>query len=325
MTQNNQHHKPPENFTLTAQMDITFDAAATPGEAGDGKAPLPRFSMIAYTGGTMRIAGWRYPIVVDLAGLAIPSQARPIRFGHDANSGVGHSDSIRVEGGNLIAAGVISRDTAAAREVVASSKNGFPWQASIGASVEQFEFVKEKAKVLVNGREFTGPVNVVRKSVLGEISFVDLGADGNTSASVAARMAASAVEAASTSSESSETSQNQEKTPMTITAVADETKGAASAAVQAGVVTTSASMPEAGVLAGGGAGAVGVAVDPIMDLRVRAAIEQERIAAVRKACGHKHAEIAARAIREGWDQNKTEVEVMRAERPKGILYEIVCR
>ena len=94
--------------------------------------PLPRFSMVAYTGGAMKIAGWRFPVVVDLAGLGIPSQNRPIRFGHDANSGVGHSDSIRITEGRLTAAGVVSRDTPAAREVVASAKNGFPWQASIG-------------------------------------------------------------------------------------------------------------------------------------------------------------------------------------------------
>ena len=84
------------------------------------------------------------------------------------------------------ATGLVSRDTAAAREVVVSSKNGFPWQASIGAAVEEFEFVKENQKVIVNGRTFDGPVNVVRKATLGEISFVDLGADGNTSAHVAA-------------------------------------------------------------------------------------------------------------------------------------------
>ena len=52
---------------------------------------------------------------------------------------------------------------------MASAKNGFPGQASIGTSVEQFEFVKENQSVLVNGREFTGPVNVVRRATLGEI------------------------------------------------------------------------------------------------------------------------------------------------------------
>jgi hypothetical protein len=39
-----------------------------------------------------------------------------------------------------VATGIVSRDTAAAREVVVSSRNGFPWQASIGAAVEEFEF-----------------------------------------------------------------------------------------------------------------------------------------------------------------------------------------
>ncbi|HAC89655.1 MAG TPA: hypothetical protein DCF63_03350, partial [Planctomycetaceae bacterium] len=91
-----------------------------------------------------------------------------------------------MEAGQLVATGVVSRDTAAAREIVASSKNGFPWQASVGASVEEFEFVKESQKVMVNGQQYDGPLNVVRKSSLGEISFVALGADGATSASVAA-------------------------------------------------------------------------------------------------------------------------------------------
>lgn len=173
---------------LTCAMEwevLTADAAKAAG-GSEGPAPLPRFRMVAYTGGPMRVGGWRYPLVVDLAGLSIPSQARPIRLGHDAALGVGHTDQIRIEGGQLIAAGIVSRDTPSAREVVSSSRNGFPWQASIGASVEDAEFIKEGQPVRVNGQEFNGPLNVVRKATLGEISFVDLGADGRTSASVAA-------------------------------------------------------------------------------------------------------------------------------------------
>ena len=165
---------------------IQIEAAAEGEMNAEGKPRLPRFSMVAYTGGPMRIAGWRYPVVVDLAGLAIPSQNRPIRFGHDAASGVGHTDSIQIQDGKLLAAGIVSRDTVAAREIVASARNGFPWQASIGAAVEESEYVKQNQKVLVNGREFSGPMNVVRRASLGEISFVDLGADGETTAQVAA-------------------------------------------------------------------------------------------------------------------------------------------
>lgn len=166
---------------------ITIEAADNNAAlAADGKPQLPRFTMVAYTGAPMRLAGWRHPVVVDLEGLSIPSQNRPIRMGHDAMHGVGHTDSIRVEDGRLVATGVVSRGTEAAREVVASARNGFPWQASIGASVDEHEFIKENQTVVVNGRQLAGPLNIVRRSTLGEISFVDLGADQTTSASVAA-------------------------------------------------------------------------------------------------------------------------------------------
>ena len=251
-------------LTLTATADITVAAAA------DGQsAPLPRFKMVAYTGGAMRVAGWRHPVVIDLAGLAVPSQARPIRFGHDPLSGVGHTDSIRVEAGQLVATGVISRDTSAAKEVVASSRNGFPWQASVGASVEEFEFIKDNQKATVNGQELTGPVNVVRKATLGEISFVDLGADGRTSASIAAR-------------------QNKEPSVM-----ADDSNLTPSPNPS---VNGTEQSPE--------------------QIRAAALAETARIAAVRKVCGGKHSEIEAQAIRDNWDATRTELEVLRASRPK---------
>lgn len=172
------------NGTLAFSADIDIQAAADGPQQG-----MPRFSMVAYTGGAMRLGGWRYPVVVDLSGMQIPAQKRPIRMNHDSGLGVGHTESIKVDGGKLLAAGVVSRSTPAAADVVSSGKNGFPWQASIGASSEEVEFVKEGQSAAVNGQTFSGPINVVRKSTLGEISFVDLGADGNTSASIAAKAA----------------------------------------------------------------------------------------------------------------------------------------
>jgi len=158
--------------------------------ADDSGAPtLPRFRMEAYNGGPMRIAGWRHPVVVDLAGMDIPSQARPIRLQHEAALGIGHTEAIETSAGRLLARGVISRATPQAAEVVAAGRNGFPWQASIGATVIEHEFVAAGATGRANGREFAGPVNIVRRSVLGEISFVDLGADQTTTATIAARAA----------------------------------------------------------------------------------------------------------------------------------------
>ena len=58
----------------SVQLDVEAKAAE-----GDGPAPLPRFSMVANTGAPMRLAGWKYPVVLDLSGVEVPSQARPIR------------------------------------------------------------------------------------------------------------------------------------------------------------------------------------------------------------------------------------------------------
>lgn len=266
--------KVPSTLELTGNAQIEVEAGGD-----DASAALPRFRMVAYTGGPMRIAGWKFPVIIDLAGMSIPAQSRPIRFGHDPLSGVGHTDSIRVEQGKLVAAGLVSRDTSAAREVVASSKNGFPWQASVGASVEEFEFIKSQQQVTVNGRQHSGPLNVIRKSTLGEISFVDLGADGETSASVAANA----------DTDSGEADVNENETEV----AADETPTAAasSAPVSAPSVATAD------------------------QIRAEAAAEVERIAAVRRICAGKSPQIEARAIREGWTEQRTELEMLRTQRP----------
>jgi hypothetical protein len=306
------HEKPPESLALVATMQIEASA-----QADGGKSPLPRFTMVAYTGGLMKIAGWRYPVVVDLAGMAIPSQSRPVRFGHDATSGVGHTDRIAVEGGRLVAAGLVSRDTAAAREIVVSARNGFPWQASIGAAVEQFEFVQEGQAVRVNGREFQGPVNVVRRATLGEISFVDLGADGQTSA----RLAAAAKE-----KEIMDATKTDKQGEIVAAGAGNPGAGKETPAMQAGTDKAPAKVEaQAAPAAKAGATPVDAAlvIDPVADMRASAAAEEERIAAVRKVCGTDHADIAAKALREGWDVTKTELEVLRADRPKAPATHVV--
>ena len=251
--------------------------------------------MLAYTGGPMRVGGWRWPVIVDLAGLAIPSQNRPIRFGHDMQSGVGHTDAIQIDNGKLLAKGTVSRDTVAAKEIVTSARNGFPWQASIGASVEEQEFIRAEQHVLVNGRDFTGPVNVVRKSSLGEISFVDLGADGQTSASVAAKATPHTEEI------------SEMEDIITIGAVAQPFSPSSRAVAD----TTTSPAP-----------AVPERVNPelpgthiVERMRAEAAAETSRINAIRRRCAGRHPELEARAIREGWDDMRTELEMLRENRP----------
>lgn len=153
--------------------------------AEEGAPKLPTFKMVAYTGGPMRVGGFYHPVVVDLTGVKAGGKQIPIYRDHDSTKIVGHG-SVTVTPTQILAEGIVSFDNEHAREVVTSSKNQFPWQASIGAG-GQYEFVRKGEKVTVNGRTISGPVNVFRKSVVGEISFVPRGADGRTSATVAAR------------------------------------------------------------------------------------------------------------------------------------------
>ena len=262
--------------------------------ASEGDDPaIPRFSMIAYTGEPMRVEGWRFPVVVDLEGLSIPSQRRPVRFGHSMYAGVGHTERISVEAGRLIAEGIVSRDTAAAREVVASGKRGFPWQASIGAQVGQADFVRNGKSITVNGKTFEGPIYVARRTVLGEISFVDLGADTNTAATIAA--------------------QQLENTIMDDVSDTDVTPAEDKAATEP---TRDAHADGNGTDASPSASLTNSQSSPVTELRAQALAETKRIGAIRRICAGKFPDIEEKAISEGWTEEKTELEKLRASRPK---------
>jgi hypothetical protein len=165
-------------LTLTCEGDVDIEAAA-------GEESLPRFTMVAYTGQPMRPGGWHAeaPIILDIGGMQKPPGGRmPIHRGHDSNRIVGHSESVQ-GGTKVLVKGVISANNEHAAEVVGSSRNQFPWQASVGARlIGQPEYVSEGRSVLVNGQRHKGPVYVARKWALNEASFVSLGADGATSA-----------------------------------------------------------------------------------------------------------------------------------------------
>ncbi|MCC9642976.1 Mu-like prophage major head subunit gpT family protein [Rhodopirellula sp. JC740] len=259
---------------------ITLAAAETPEE---GKPSLRKFSMTAYTGGAMRLGGWPYPVVVDLAGMRVTRKSRPILKDHNRGSIVGHTDDIAITEKSLEVAGVISGVGATAQEVVATSENGFPWQASLGASADKVVFIPEGKTANANGREFKGPVYVARKSTLGEVSFVALGADDDTEARVAAGLA----DADEPDDAETEPTDDLEPVNASLNMSTKPKSGSKTA-------TTS----------------------PVNDMRAEAAAESRRIAGIRKVCAGNHADIEADAIEHGWSTTKTELAVLRSERPK---------
>jgi phage major head subunit gpT-like protein len=165
-------------------MDAEFSLTAA---AGDAQA-TPTFELVAYTGRAIRQAWSRNPLVVDLAGMDTARKAVPILWGHDANidSVLGQSSSVSSDGKELIVAGELIGEGQTAQKVLALARKGMRFQASIGADTGRIENIGPGEAVTVNGREFTGPISVVRASALREVSIVLMGADSQTSAAIAA-------------------------------------------------------------------------------------------------------------------------------------------
>ncbi len=165
---------------LTA--DLTIKAAA-------GKAR--RFTIDAYNGGRLVVAGFDLPIVVDLAGLESDGSNIPLLIDHESTveSTLGLIQSVVNTGHVLKLKGVVTGTSDKARGVLASHDAGHEWQASIGCSVEQQQEIPAGQTVSVNGQTFTGPLIIARRSVLKETSVLPCGADSSTQVNLAARAA----------------------------------------------------------------------------------------------------------------------------------------
>lgn len=303
----------PGSLNLTCQhAEIKFQ------DKGEGKDSLPTFEMVAYTGGLMSVDNFPDPVAIQLSGMEIPSQIRPIRFQHNALTGVGHSTKIKVKDHKLFVEGVISRSTPEAMEVVASSKNGFPWQASVGVNptgaVGSVEFIPETVSARVNGKTLPGPFFLLQASILREISFVDLGADPKTSAQVTAQLKGVEMEEGKKGTapkldlegkkreavEAADTAKAAAADALKIEAAAVEKTGAAAALKIEAVSTEQAdAVTAAGIESG---------------RRLRAA-EVTREAEIRAVEGIDDT-VLAKALSDGWTSQATELHVLRAARPK---------
>lgn len=145
-----------------------------------GDAPR-RFTMRAYDGGRLRLPNFPVPVVVDLAGMGQREQIKALLH-HDPAQPIGHMDTVSIT--DVIDLGGVLSIPDNAAKIAAAQRNGFKWDASIGATFDRHtvEMVRPGQRVEVNNRWFTGPIAVVRKSTLTESSFTGLGAGENTAA-----------------------------------------------------------------------------------------------------------------------------------------------
>jgi len=229
-------------MTTTIEQEIVLTAAKVEIAAGEAQKQ-PAVSIVAYTGGIMRVGGWG-DIAINLAGLDCGG-AIPLLVDHDPGlDNVLGKGEAKVLIGQLHVAGNIVGSTAAAKKVLDLARDGFPLQASVGVAPEETTRIAPGDKVEINGRTVVAPkggLTVVAKGKLREVSVVTMGCDSRTSVAIAASQ--------------------------------------------------------------------GVGDDDVLTT------ERVRVASIMKLTV-KHPEIAAKAVSEGWDSTKTELEVLRASRPK---------
>ena len=163
------------------QQTIRFNAGPLEIKAADGENGSPEFTMQAYGGGRLHLGNFPHPAVIAAEGVEVHGGADtiPILRDHDGKRPVGHgkpivaSDSLQVEG-------TISQTSDDAKQIIEASRNGYPWQASIGGRMtEKPTFVKAGKSVTVNGRRQSGPVYVVNAFMWTETSVVSVGADAD--------------------------------------------------------------------------------------------------------------------------------------------------
>lgn len=158
-------------------------------QAADPNTPdaLPSFSGIAYTGGVMHpklAIQWNGPVVIDLAGLDAP--VGPVHRDHDESRPVGHLTAVANDGTKLSVTGVFSVPSVDQQEIVSGARNGFPWRPSVGVKILTYSTIPQGQTLQCNGRTFEGPVLVVKRSQLKEVSLVTIPGDPESSVSIAA-------------------------------------------------------------------------------------------------------------------------------------------
>lgn len=294
----------------------TFVEAA----AGADGRKLKTFSGVAYSGGTMKV-GFGRPVAIDLDGLKAGSDVLPFLRDHDATDIVGHGTA-EIGKRQIKIAGTASGEgeTDGARRVLALASNGFPWQMSVGVEPIKVEAIDAGDSVVVNGRSVVGPAYVVRAGSLREVSFVAIGADGRTSADIAAMFNGGPMNFEEwVKAKEFDVATLSDVQRKSLQAAYDAEIAASSEAEESDETDNDNKPP---VKANGGN--VAVDIDAIVAKAVGAAVakvnESTEVASLLASFEHKltkekFAEIRAAAAKNGWGRDKVELECRREARP----------
>jgi hypothetical protein len=141
---------------------------------------------VAYSGEVL--AEWGERFVIDLASLTLPDPC-PTLLQHDRDAPIGVC-TLAVTGTALTCDGYLLTNEDA-QKLAASADEGFPWQLSVHAQPAAIERIESGVVASVNGRDLTGPLSILRRTLIRELSFTPTGVDANTHATVLSAVACS--------------------------------------------------------------------------------------------------------------------------------------
>lgn len=265
---------------------------------------LRKFIMHAYNGGMMSFPWANDPVVVDLEGVE-SSDSIPALQHHDRTRIVGHTTKVVNDRKALVAEGVISGSGPAAMEVLSTSQSGFPWQASIGAQIIKAERIPKGRSATINSQTFQGPLLAIRKSRILEISWLPMGADHTTSATLAANLSPN------TGGNDMGFDKWLEAQGWDVATLSDAQKATLRAAFDAELEAAALGAPAPGNDDGNDDGKT--PQELMAEYRSTMAAEAKRIADIQRL-GTGHPDLVAQAIDGEWDATKMELEVLRASR-----------
>jgi len=174
---------PNKEIPTTLKLSTTLDIQC--GKHEDGTDKIPTFKMVANTGEPMKLDGFFDKVIIDLEGF---TSAQHIAVLKDHNVEVGHTTKIITDlhKHKIIAEGLLSIPNEESKQIAIGSKNGFPWQASVGADIKRGSFLEAGETTIVNGKEHKGPLIIAHETIGKELTITKLGADSNTTVTVAA-------------------------------------------------------------------------------------------------------------------------------------------
>lgn len=138
-----------------------------------------RFTGVAYSGGLVPSHG----IVIDLASTRYAPRM-PLLDSHSHSAIVGAVENAATANHQMHVDGKLFSDMpgSQAERIAQLAQRGASFQLSVGVYTFTVESVGAGIVVTVNGRQFTGPLDVLRNGLVREVSVVTLGADSDTSA-----------------------------------------------------------------------------------------------------------------------------------------------